>query len=76
MSFSEETTKQAWNRSGGECENANCDTSLPWESRGSEVAGGWEAHHIQSVESGGSDNLSNCQILCQPCYKKTHTYGG
>jgi len=74
MAFSKETTKQAWNRAGGKCEN--CGTLLAWGSRGAEGIMGWETHHRHSVATGGGDGLGNCQILCQRCHKKTHTYGG
>ncbi len=78
--FSEEVVRQAWNRSDGKCEcrrnicghNGRCNKELLWSSRGSESKYGWEAHHIIA---GGSDNLSNCEILCVECHKNTFSYG-
>jgi len=65
MAFSEETKKQALTNAGNKCEK--CKTSL--------TMGTAEAHHKTSVEAGGSDALSNCQILCHNCHAQTHTYG-
>ena len=82
MAFSDQTVLQAWQRSGGRCECTRstqghvgrCGVRLGWEARGHEkVLGGWEAHH---VAAGGPDTLSNCEVLCIPCHKKTQTYGG
>lgn len=81
MAFSEQTVTLAWRRSGGKCEctralhdhgYGRCNKDLVWENRGRESGrGAWEAHHRTSVESGGSDNLSNCEILCWDCHSKT-----
>ncbi len=81
MAFPESVVKQTWDRSGGRCEckrtthghSGRCYRILLWTSRGKETSYGWEAHHIVA---GGSDTLSNCEILCQDCHKKTGTYGG
>ncbi len=78
--FSESTVEAAWNRAGGKCECRRstcghayrCNKSLRWASRGSESELGWEAHHINRY---GSGVLSNCEILCQDCHKKTQSYG-
>lgn len=35
--------------------------------------GGWEPHHMSATDRGV---LSNCEILCQECHKKTGTFGG
>lgn len=84
MAFTEETVRQAWNRAGGKCEcrrttcghSGRCNKNLSWDSRGEESECGWEAHHITSEKVGGSDDLSNCEILCQKCHKNTQSYGG
>lgn len=81
MAFSESVVQQAWNRAGGKCEckrtthghTGRCNRALSWSSRGKESGMGWEAHHINA---NGPDTLSNCEILCQDCHKKTGTYGG
>lgn len=50
---------------------------LSYDNRGKDGAwGAWEAHHKVSVVAGGSDTLSNCEILCMDCHKKTGSYGG
>jgi len=78
MAFSDETVKQAWQRAGGKCEcrrtthdhsYVRCNKELVWENRGRETGrGAWEAHHISAS---GGDTLSNCEILCWDCHKKT-----
>lgn len=85
MAFSSSVIEAAWQRSGGKCECSRstcghgyrrCNKALSRYARGDDNAsGGWEAHHKVSVESGGSDNLSNCEILCISCHKNTRTYG-
>ena len=82
MAFSDDTVRQAWNRSGGKCEcrrttcghSGRCNKSLLWGSRGAESEYGWEAHHVNSKDDDNS--LSNCEILCQRCHKNTQSYGG
>ena len=84
MAFPQSVVDDAWERSGGKCEcrrtthghNGRCNNQLNYGSRGNDNSPGcWEAHHIVSVDSGGSNTLSNCEILCCPCHKKTQTYG-
>lgn len=77
--FSEETVRKAWDLAGGKCqctrESHNhfgrCNKSLVWENRGREGIGAWEANHINRQESGGGDELSNCEILCWSCHRET-----
>ena len=81
MAFSDDTIRQAWSRAEGKCEcrrsthshlYVRCNKILSWGNRGRESGiGAWEAHHITSVQSGGSDSLSNCEILCWDCHIKT-----
>jgi 5-methylcytosine-specific restriction endonuclease McrA len=81
MAFSQLTVLQGWVRSGRRCEcrgsahghSGRCVRMLGWNLRGSDLLGGWETHH---VTAGGPHTASNCEILCQPCHKKTGTYGG
>jgi len=77
MAFSEETIMEAWKRAKGRCECTRlshghtipCNKELVWENHGRETGrGAWEVHHIVS---GGGDTLSNCQILCWDCHKRT-----
>lgn len=83
-SFTEKIVELAWKRSDGRCEctrtgcghGKRCNKMLVWSNRGKDTErGSWEAHHIVSVKSNGSDALSNCQILCTDCHKRTRTYG-
>lgn len=84
MAFPDSVVTEAWKRSGGQCEcnltshghSWRCPTKLNWGSRGLEVSHGWEAHHVTAEAAGGKDILSNCEILCQECHKKTQSYGG
>lgn len=85
MAFSESVVKKAWERSGGRCEcqrsthdhgKGRCNQQLSWDDRGNDKSlMGWEAHHITAAASGGPDILSNCEILCIACHKKTASYG-
>jgi 5-methylcytosine-specific restriction endonuclease McrA len=84
MSFSDSVIEQAWKRSEGRCEcdrashghGLRCDHPIAYHARGMETDIGWEAHHNLAVAEGGSDNLGNCQLLCQSCLKKTRNYMG
>jgi hypothetical protein len=77
MAFSDSVVSQAWNRAGGHCECrrqthkhpfTRCNKQLVFANRGREGYGAWEAHH---VNSNGGDTLSNCEILCWDCHKRT-----
>lgn len=85
MAFPLSVVLAAWQRSGGRCECTRsthghgyyrCNKALNWNARGSDYAwGGWEAHHKTAESVGGADTLSNCEILCMDCHKKTESYG-
>lgn len=85
MAFSSAVIAAAWQRAGGRCEcgrstcghgRSRCNRVLDWYARGNDyLPGGWKAHHKVAVASGGSDTLSNCEILCISCHKNTRTYG-
>ena len=76
MPFPESVVEDAWKRSGGKCEcprtshghNDPHNRTLIKSSRGREGIGAWEAHH---KNKNGGDTLSNCEILCWDCHKKT-----
>lgn len=72
MAFPDSIVDQAWENANGKCER--CGATLHKQSQGSESSYGWEAHHKTRAIL-GSDTLSNCEILCQPCHKKTQSYG-
>ena len=74
MAFAESVVKQAWEKSGGQCECRRrthshfyipCGKQLRWEIRGKASQGGWEAHQAMI---GGGDALENCEILCWQCH--------
>jgi len=80
MPFSDETVAQAWKKASAKCEctramhghSGRCNKELVWENRGRGTGrGAWEAHHRTSVQSGGSDALSNCEILCWECHSRS-----
>jgi hypothetical protein len=81
MPFSDETVQKAWCDAKGKCECrrsshdhpfAGCNRELVWENRGRDIErGAWEAHHMTRVMDGREDELSNCEILCWECHKKT-----
>ena len=84
MAFPESVVKEAWKNAGGRCEcrrtthghSVPCNKELVWENRGRSGRGCWEAHHKVAESSGGSNTLSNCEILCFDCHSKTGSFGG
>lgn len=81
MAFSDETKDQAYKRSGGRCECTRQHTGMSAPHHGGRCTktfarhGDWQAHHKVAVASGGSDALSNCEVLCTQCHQLTRTYG-
>lgn len=73
MAFSQLTKEQALRRAGGRCECTRL--AHPHIGRCSS-RGPFEYHHKTSVFVGGSDSLSNCEVLCKPCHQATGSYGG
>ena len=78
MAFPDSIVDQAWARSGGRCEcnrkghghSERCGRELLRDRRGAEPSYWWEAC---KKAANGDDTLSNCEILCQDCYKQTRT---
>jgi 5-methylcytosine-specific restriction endonuclease McrA len=35
-----------------------------------------EFHHKKSVESGGDDEVTNCQLFCKACHSRAHSTAG
>jgi len=77
MAFSDEVVRRAWSRAKGCCEcrrkthghpYGRCNKQLVLANNGRTGRGAWEAHHRVR---GGSDTLSNCEILCWDCHSKT-----
>jgi hypothetical protein len=82
-SFSDEVVRQAWGRSDGRCECSKnhpwhylkrCPQKMVWNDRRAEKITGWVAHYKISQVKGGSETLSNCQIICRRCLVATRTY--
>jgi len=83
--FPENVVVQAWERSRGFCECKRtvhrwhywgwCSQRLVWEYRGQDDFAGWVPHHKVPQEREGSDDLSNCEIVCRNCYKQILAFG-
>lgn len=78
MGFSDGTKDEAYARAGARCEctreghghdGHRCETRV--KRRGKSV----HYHHKTARKRGGSDALSNSEVLCQPCHVLTKTYG-
>lgn len=75
MAFSESTKDLAFKRSGGRCEcereshghTGRCPTRV--------TRHGAQYHHKHAESLGGSDSLSNCEVLCVRCHKQTQSWG-
>ena len=86
MAFTGEVIWNAFQRAGERCECTRsrcnhpgnphrCSRQFRYEDRARSDEHGWQATHKQSISSGGSDGLENCEILCVPCHKNTLSYG-
>jgi 5-methylcytosine-specific restriction endonuclease McrA len=77
MAFSPTVKVQALRRSGGRCEcrrsghghnySVRCSTRL--------TLGTAQFHHKAAQSVGGHDGLSNCEVLCGACHRRTASYG-
>jgi 5-methylcytosine-specific restriction endonuclease McrA len=78
MAFLEATKQEAFRLAGGRCQcrRMSCTVHGTLSCGVALASGNWHAHHKTAVASGGSDALSNCEVLCIPCHKQTQTYGG
>ncbi|MBI4295039.1 MAG: HNH endonuclease [Chloroflexi bacterium] len=83
MPFPQSVKDEAFRHSGGRCE---CTREHPGRINAphhggrcprpfSQYGGQWEAHHITAESVGGSDFLSNCEVLCLTCHQLTQSYG-
>jgi hypothetical protein len=75
MPFSDDVKDRAFVRSGGKCECTR--TNHPHRGRcGARLTRATaEFHHITAQSVGGSDGLSNCEVLCHECHVGTASYG-
>lgn len=74
MAFSETTKDLALKRANNRCECTRKHSGHPYGRCPN--TRNLEFHHITAISSGGSDNLSNCEVLCHDCHVLTQTYGG
>lgn len=74
MAFSEATKDQAFLRACGKCERCGKVCNRTRTNYGY-LYPGFEFHHKTSIETGGSDSISNCEFLCEECHIKTKSYG-
>ncbi len=73
--FTDSTKDAAFHLAGARCQcqrlghghTGRCTTAL--------TASTARFHHITAQSAGGSDALSNCEVLCQPCHEQTASYG-
>ena len=83
MAFTDEVVAQAFTRSGGRCEcsraacphSGRCAKTFAKGDRARSDETGWQANHRTASSVREDDSLSNCEILCVPCHKRTGTYG-
>ncbi len=69
--FSEETKAEALKRAGNQCEcmrSSHSNHVLRCTSTGP-----FEFHHKTAEAIGGSNSLSNCEVLCKSCHKQIPT---
>jgi hypothetical protein len=75
VAFPEDIVRQAWERSGGQCEcnrrthkhfYTPCGKTLKYEKRGDIGEGAWEVRQLKTLDG---DTLSNCEIICMECHE-------
>jgi 5-methylcytosine-specific restriction protein A len=59
QNFSQKTKLEAWRRSGGHC--ASCGKKI-------RTGDGPEYDHRITCFNGGTNDISNCDVLCKPCH--------
>jgi 5-methylcytosine-specific restriction endonuclease McrA len=71
VAFPESVELEARQRARGicQCERRTCPHFGRCRVRGAEF------HHKRSLTSGGTDELSNCELLCSPCHQRSHAEG-
>lgn len=74
MAFSEETKEKAFARAGYRCEcERPSHTGHTGRCAKSTTKSTGECHHKTAVASGGSDTLSNCEVVCKECHDLIRT---
>ena len=77
MAFSESIKDEAFKRSGGMCECTRT-SHLNHTGRCSKILTryGTEYYHVVSQDAGGTEDLSNCEVLCTICHRQIRSNGG
>ena len=77
MPFSDLTKQLAFARSGGrcECQRILCSEHVLKSCGKNLTMATAEFHHKHAQSQGGSDALSNCEVLCHACHVNTASYG-
>ena len=77
MAFSETVKAKAWERNNGRCECRRKEHGHPFGRCTSQLLfRSWaQFHHVHAKAKGGTDTLSNCEVLCKTCHEKTDSYG-
>lgn len=72
MTFSDETQRDVRRRAHGvcECNMAACPHYGRCRSKGVEF------HHKKPVASGGTDEPTNCTLMCPSCHQRVHGTAG
>jgi 5-methylcytosine-specific restriction endonuclease McrA len=73
MAFPEAVKDRAFSRSYGQCECKRSGCPRPHVGRCPTKLSphGAEYHHIIAEAEGGSNELFNCEVLCDACYEGT-----
>lgn len=76
MPFNDNVKSQALRRAGGLCECRRKDhRHLFGRCMSLVTRNSADFHHKHAAGQGGGDSLSNCEVLCRSCHKKTDSYG-
>ncbi len=75
MAFSDETKRSAFKYAGGKCECTRKEHDHIGRCNAPLTMATAEFHHITAESVGGSDGLSNCEVLCHECHVGTDSYG-
>ncbi len=68
MAFSTKTKEEALAKAGGRCECTRISHTHVGRCSVRLTPSNTEYHHKTAVASGGSDALSNCEVLCVSCH--------
>lgn len=75
MAFSATVKAQALRRSGNRCECKRRHPHHLGRCSARVTMANAQFHHITAQSVGGSDGLSNCEVLCTRCHRLTASYG-